>query len=110
MIPEIENENEEWFLSQLYLKFGKTYFEVSVLLLFFTFRLYIFILRYYILVFYCHIDFVSHNSKIVDQGFFFQLLTFVPCLTSHNYISIVLLQYFFIFLSFFFLKIFKYKP
>ena len=51
MIPEIENENEEWFLSQLYLKFGKTYFEVFVFLLFFTFRSYTFILRHYILVF-----------------------------------------------------------
>ena len=49
---------------------GKTYFEVPVLLLFSTFRPYTFILRYCILILYFHIDFVPHNPKIADQGFF----------------------------------------
>ena len=58
------------------------------------------------LYFYFHIDFVPHNPKIADQGFFFQLLIFAMRLASYNCTSVVLLQHFLILLPFFFSQIF----
>ena len=80
----------------------KTHFEVPVFLFFFHISsLYFYFETLYHCTFIFHIDFVLHNLKIVDQGFFFQLLTFILRLASHNYTSVVLLQHFLL-LPFFF--------